>query len=350
MPKPTPTITLRDTPHSSLWILVWAVIFFVLINLLVAKWAQPKSILGRFDRLMIESTDNELRSVLDAIQQETHPHIVLVGDSVIWGIGINDPELTIAGQIEEVKGHGRRATINLGQPGMTFLDQLAITKKIPQEHTVLFFINPIWFSLDIEEGSSDELTRFDGTVSRELDSLSQDLAQCCNIEIEPPENEDSLQSALRRVLPLYGHRDLIVKRALRIQFSRAVHAGFGRLRQMQFGMLIKRRDMQLDPTRDEQELGQNKSVDPPKTRNGKILEYIATHLEERPNTHIVILPNAYYTKTDEHTVHMQSLEELFVPTPVINLSGVLGKEYFFDQTHLQPEGQARVAALILRSI
>ena len=93
-------------------------------------------------------------------------HLVLLGDSIVWGVGVNDPDETVAGQLRRLlEDLADMRIVNLAVPGNSFLDMAAqIREGYRSDDIYVFFINPMLFDEEYANLTFEEMVRFKETV------------------------------------------------------------------------------------------------------------------------------------------------------------------------------------------
>lgn len=207
----------------------WAAVFFVLLN--VAVWAlYDVRFLDRFgkDRLLMNPSENELESVIHHIQRDSEKrHIIFLGDSITWGVGIDDPAQTFVGHIQTAfADQGDTRVLNLSVPGATFFDQFAILRKLYRpEDTYVVVLDPIAFYKQRKLTHWEDLARFPRFDAEVLADDLDAIRACCAMETPRTSPvEASIRHAAFRLLPLYRNRDIISKSAIGLTASNAATA------------------------------------------------------------------------------------------------------------------------------
>lgn len=101
----TETVPFVDYPSvpsvgsSRLPALAWAVMFFVLLNALIAAMFRPAE---KFQRFSYHTSYEEIREVIDRMKQDPRKKIVFVGGSVMWGDATPDPMQTIPAEFQQL--------------------------------------------------------------------------------------------------------------------------------------------------------------------------------------------------------------------------------------------------------
>ena len=293
-------------------------------------------------------SDNELQSVIDKIQKEKDKkHIILLGDSVIWGVGVNDPQNTVAGFLtEEFTQTGRDdvRVVNLSVPGNSFLDAAAVVRAISDEDGVyLFFVNPMLFDAYYANRDFEQIVRFKEVVTDNVQDARHDFEECCSLQI-PQESFWSLrfQKFLFHSIPLYRNRDLMTKKLLGLQPFVAANGFLNRILDIRFDLLFKRKPMVIG----EREKPPKRSIDFKGSRMLKILSEVTMLLRDQPNVYYVILDENMFTESAAHRRNIQYIHDAIPFDHVLNLSDTFSEDLYFDTIHLKPAGHARMAQKI----
>lgn len=134
--------TLRDVPPHRLWAIVWAAVFFVVINILVwALFRLPDT--QPFLRLQLKPSYAEILSVVQRIRRDPRPKVVFLGTSVIAGVTAADPHDTVPALYAELlsKEAGHEIPVyNLGISGARPLDAYLLTLLL-RDSVTLFIID-----------------------------------------------------------------------------------------------------------------------------------------------------------------------------------------------------------------
>ena len=114
MPKLASYLELPKVKKHVLWTFFWAAVFFALINAAVYVVFD----INYFDRvgherLLTSPSDNEIRSLLTKARGDDRKQLVVLGDSAMWGIGLNDSADTTAAKLAEQYNRKRQAYLSL---------------------------------------------------------------------------------------------------------------------------------------------------------------------------------------------------------------------------------------------
>lgn len=323
--------------------------FFVLINgvvWVVFDWKFFEWV--GFDRLLMHPSDNELQSVIEKLQKEKDKkHLILLGDSIIWGIGINDPGNTVAGFLTQEfaqADHDDIRVVNLSVPGNSFLDDMAIVQALSDEDAVyLFFINPMLFDPYYANRNFEQIVRFKELVTDNMQGVRSDFEECCSLQI-PQESfwSSPLHTLLFHSMSLYRNRDLITKKLLGLQPFVAANGLFNRILAIHFDVLFKRKPMVIG----DRELPPKRSIDFSGSRMLTILSQVTVLLGNKPNVYYVILDDNMFTEGAAHRRNIQYIRDALHSTHILNLSDTFSDDLYFDTVHLKPAGHARMAQKI----
>lgn len=341
-------IHLRPTSKNALWSLAWALVFFVLINGVIwiaFDWKFFEWV--GFDRLLMHPSDNEILSVIDKIRtDDKKKRIVLLGDSIIWGVGINDPQETLTGHLS--KSYADREDIhmvNLSVPGNSFLDAATTIRAAYNENDVyLVFVNPMLFDHYYADRDFEEVVRFKELVQRNLREMRGTFKQCCGLMI--PENTPwiaRVDSVLFHIIPLYHNRDLITKSLIGLQPSIAVDALLNRMRKFSPSP-FERKTMHIesDP------VVEKESIDFTGSRMLVILRQVTELLQDKENVYYVILDDNRFKKNVVQDRNTILVKDAIASDHILDLYRKIPTEHFLDSVHMKPSGHALLADRIFR--
>lgn len=362
------TIFISGKSGHSIWIVVWGLIWFVVFNIAVwfvfdlhfFDWV-------RFDRLLMHPSDHELQSVMSKIKNETDKkHVVLLGDSIVWGIGENDSRKTIAGYLSEVLEKNNiddTRVVNLAVPGNSFVDMYAMVESMYEEDrndVYLFFINPMLFKEEYASRTFEEMVRFKTIVIDKIhDKNKEELEGCCGLII--PRNEVSLiekkinewfpwlSKLDPRNIPLSRNRDLVMKSIIGLQPYIAVDALLHRVLAMQFLNLFERRPMVVGADVREEDKEHRKSEELNNMlRMLKVIDRLLITKENKKTEKGVVV----FMYLDENLLtgsvkraYAEDFQKL-VKNKSHNLSGKIQSKFYFDTVHMSEEGHKIVAGMV----
>lgn len=313
-----PTFTKKSLVQLQwLW---WAIGFFVLLNL--AVWYVFDVRFGEtvgFRRMLNNPTENELFTLLEEIEQDSRSHIVLLGDSVAAGVGLEEEDTFVLQLQQKIPS---TVVINLAAPSESFVDQLAILQHLWRpEDTYIFFINPIWFQ-------REPSVLFPTLVSQNLEAYpsSQPL-------------QDTARSWLRRLAPLYRSRDTMNHSLLGIHPSVATRVALGRAR----ATFTQRTNAATQPMNEGGELANVET-----TQQFTEITALLPLFAGKENIVFVILDDQWFDHGPIHQRSIQTVEELFKPHRVLNMQDMFHSSLFMDRTHLNAEGHTYLAELLYR--
>ncbi|MBI3336789.1 hypothetical protein HYZ98_04475 [Candidatus Peregrinibacteria bacterium] len=336
-------IRITRKPCSVLWVVMWGFLWFVVFN--IAVWF----VFDRhffdwvgFDRLLMQPSVNELQSVIGKIKNENSKrHLVLLGDSIVWGVGVNDPKETLAGQLGTLlKDQEDIRIVNLAVPGNSFLDMAAQVREGYRPNDIyVFFINPMLFDEEYANRTFDESVRFKETVSFALAKERGRFGECCDLDI-PLFNFRSVVSRLfTPVVPVYRHRDNITKWSIGLPPSIAVDAILHRLFNVRLTQLLERRPMSvgegITTLRQTQDFRQSRMM--------RLLADVTSILKEYPNVLYVILNDNRFEKNAFQDRNIVSLKASIHSERVLSLYKTIGSDLYLDSVHMTPEGHGKVA-------
>jgi len=345
----SPYIRIEEKSRAIFWIGFWGLVFFAIINVWVFLVFERDFFGARgFDRLLMQPSDNELQSVINKIKSDDDKkHIILLGDSVVWGVGVNDPKETIAGHLsDKLSDRSDVRVVNLAIPGNSFLDELAIIEALDDpSDAYVFFINPILFSDEYADRSFEEVVRFKRLVQRGLSGERNLFMQCCNLDIPAEMPQWVVSSFVFRALPLYHNRDLITKDLIGLQPSIAVDALIHRLRNFQILKAFERRPMEMGGG---EVVSGGESPDFAESRMTRILREVSEILSDRPNIFYVVLNENRFQRGPEYRRSIRAVEKVIQSDNILNLIGEVRKDLYLDTVHMKPEGHGLVAGLIFQ--
>jgi hypothetical protein len=349
-----PYIRLPKIPLSSLWIVFWALVFFLLINVFV--WGVFDRFFWTtvgFDRLVMQPSDNEIRSMIDKIKQRDQKNIVLLGDSIIWGVGINDYGETIAAKLQDSLAE---KVVNLSVPGNSFFDMTATIEEVYNEDDVyLFFVNSMLFDDYYALRGFEESVRFKGLVTKRFADDHEEFLQCCDINIpqKDPFIEQWIDDILYQWVPLYRNRDLVTKFIIGLHPSVASDALVHRFVKYGvriwdkwdisgFSSLVTRKPMMLEYKATEKE-----TIDITNSRMISIVQSLTERLRDKKNVYFVILDDNRFKKDHVQDKNIRAIESAIQSDQILNLYRKIPSEHFLDSVHIRPSGYEIVATQIL---
>ncbi|MBU0457863.1 hypothetical protein KJ652_05160 [Patescibacteria group bacterium] len=350
MPRPPETLNIRPLPKNILWIGFWALVFFVIINICISQRYDGKYFdkIG-FDRLTLEPSDNAVLGILDSMKrEEDKKHLVVLGDSVLWGVGVNEVEETVAGILrEEFKEDGIRV-VNLAQPGSSFIDMAALAlNSYDEDNIYLYFLNPIRFDDNIALRDFGEAVRFENIV---LDTFNEDRRKLEILFGQLPDEKSRAEKVLKeilfRLIPIYRNRDLITQSIIRMHPAITVNTLVNRVRDMRFGEIFENIPMDLE--NDNKEIPERK--DPESIENNPTLshlEFVLPQLRDKPNIFFVIQDDNWFRRTWVQNQNIRRLEGLIDSDRMLNLYKTVDSSLYYDRTHLNEGGQREVAQAVI---
>lgn len=145
-------------PLASWWIMAYAVIFFVLINGLVALAFRHSS--GVKERFSSQASYQEIRTAIDAIDHDSHRKIVFLGGSAMWGgLGIARADQAmplVMRQYLQSDVH----VYNLAYPSSRPLDALVILSQLDRVELVVIDINAGFLTALYDEGVKEDYSKY----------------------------------------------------------------------------------------------------------------------------------------------------------------------------------------------
>lgn len=343
-----PYIRLKPLGKNACHILLWGLIWFILLNIVIWTIFDRKFFdwVG-FDRLLMQPSDNELQSMIDKVRVESKKHLVLLGDSIVWGIGINDPGESVGGKFtEHFLDRGDIRVVNLSVPGNSFFDNAAIVRDSYSENNVyVFFVNPMLFRNYYALRDFEGTVRFKELVKRVFRGHEETIESCCDLQIPPAGSELQLwlHQIVFRLMPLYHNRDLITKTLVGLHPSIAVDAVLNRIRTFS-PALFARKPMHVESTPGTQKEVINFSGG----RMLKILQYVTELLQDRGNIYYVILDDNMFVKNSVQDRNVRLIMDAIASDQILNLYRKIPVEHFLDSVHMKPSGHAMVADRIFR--
>ena len=322
---------------------MWGLVWFVLFN--IAVWF----VFDRhffdwvgFDRLLMQHSTNELESVIEKVKNEKDKkHIVLLGDSIVWGVGVNDPKETLAGQLSTLlKDREDIRIVNLAVPGNSFLDMATQIKKGYRSGDIyMFFINPMLFDEEYANSTFEEMVRFKETVKYVLTEERGRFEQCCNLFIPRLIGRSIISRFFFDTVPIYRNRDGITKWIIGLQPSIAVDAVLHRFVSFRLARLFERRPMSVggDP------VVLRQTHDFSVSRMTQILSNITKVLKEYPNVFYVILDDNRFEKNifqDQNIAHVRGVID---SDKVFSLYKMIGSDLYLDSVHMNSAGHQNAA-------
>lgn len=343
-----PYIRLKPLGKNACHILLWGLIWFILLNIVIWTVFDRKFFdwVG-FDRLLMQPSDNEVQSMIDKIRVEDKKHLVLLGDSIVWGIGINDPGESVGGKLtEHFSDRGDIRVVNLSVPGNSYLDTTAMIRdSYDEENTYVFFVNPMLFRDYYALRDFGETVRFKELVKRVFRGHREDVENCCDLQIPPAGSEIQLwlHQVVFHLIPLYHNRDLIAKTLVGLHPSSAVNAVLHRMRTFS-PSLFARKPMHVESTPDTQK----EVIDFSGSRMLKVLRHVTELLGDRENVYYVILDDNMFVKNSVQDRNVKLIVDAIASDRILNLYRKIFAKNFLDAVHMKPSGHALVADHIVR--
>lgn len=329
--------------------LFWFLFWFLAINLAVIACVDQRFFrVETTDRLLVNPSENEAERVIAAMKEETDVrHIVFLGNSVAWGIGVDDPALLMSGRVaKHFEGRKDVRVVNLAVPGASLLDLYAILRK-SQNPKDLFLVtlNTTFAEDEAKYSGFDELVRFPDVVKEEFSSMRDDISACCSIVIPPPAAPVSqmLQQWAWTLLPLYRDRDVINRLVLDIQPSIAVDAALHRILNAEGAVFSHRPMAWKEPA----------AIDAPKTPASidgsaplRLLAFLHAKDGTAPNVWHLLIDDRRYDHGAQERKNVALIHRTLSGGKIVDFYGTL-KENFYDTVHLSPEGHATVARALI---
>ncbi|MCK5017051.1 MAG: SGNH/GDSL hydrolase family protein [Candidatus Peribacteraceae bacterium] len=335
----------RAIPKSSIWILIWFLIWFVLANFLVFAYLKSNYFINSgFDRLLMHPSDNELRSAIYHLKKDNnHTNIILLGDSVIWGVGSNYSKSVAPILANKYIDNPKIQVVNLAVPGNSFLDIARTIEEIENQNFVfLFFINPIRFNEEISNRNFEEAIRFPYLFERGTEKRRVDIKDCCNLIIPNKENEivRMIDDQLLTLIPIYYYRDTITKIIIGLQPYAAVDAVLSRLRKMEWNR----------SETDRKNISKDKNIAPDYEsvlfKDTNMYNYLATvtkWLKGYNNVYYIVQDNNLYKRNEQYLKNMEDILNLLPPEKTLNMSNKIENSFFIDRSHMKEGGHAIMA-------
>lgn len=337
------SIRIHRKSWEVLWILIWGCIWFLGIN--AAVWcAFDRHFFDwvGFDRLLMQPSDNELQGVMSKIKNETDKkHIVLLGDSIVWGIGVNDPKETLSGQLSQLfKERGDIRVVNLAVPGNSFLDMAAQVRSGYNPNDIyVFFVNSMLFDEEFAKSSFEDMVRFKGTVTDMFAADPQRFGGCCDLKIPKQTLRSVLAGFFADIVPVYRHRDQITKMMIGLQPSIAVNAMLHRVLSGRLAELLERRPMSIGSDH----IVLKQTQDFAKSRMTKVLSAVSESLNGYPNIFYVILDDNRFEKNLTQDRNVTVLQQAMASKQILTLYKSIGPDLYLDTVHMTPDGHRKVA-------
>jgi len=305
--------------------------------------------LDNFERMLNQPSENELLGMMHLLGSDDNEHLVMVGDSTVWGVSADFDE-SFAGLLSTRLGEDSAEVVNLAVPGMSFLDEYAVIENLWNPHdTYIVFINPIWFHDRYNDKTPEDYIRFPQLVSRYLSESAGALEECCNFSLlagKPP-LQRAITDVVMRYVPLFRNRDLVNKQMLGMQPSIAENTILHRIAAMNFAGAIQREELAPDEG-DTEEKETALALDIEKSRSFGLLKHVLSLSEKRDNVHYVILDDNWYERTALHKESMNKLEQLFEGRHVLNVHNAFEQKHYFGNgyTHLNSAGHILMTDLL----
>lgn len=341
-------IRLKPVGQDACWILVWGAVWFVLLNAVIGIIFDWKffDVVG-FDRLMMQPSDNELQSMIDKVRAEDKKHLILLGDSIVWGIGIQNPENSIAGRLGEYLADREEWRVtNLSVPGNSFFDAAAVIRdSYDEKNAYVFFVNPMLFREYYASRDFEGTVRFKELVKRIFREHTELFQRCCDLDIPSTHSDIALwlQRMVFRSVPLYHDRDLLTKELLGLHPSVAVDALLNRMRTFSPSLFARK------PMHVEGAPGTPKEVmDFSGSRMFPVLREVTELLQEKDNVFYVILDDNMFAKTKTQDRNVTKILTAISSERILNLYRKIPAEHFLDAVHMKPSGHALVAGLVFQ--
>jgi hypothetical protein len=123
--------------------LIWFVLWFTVINLFVymvfdLHFFERVSA----ERLLMKPSENQVERVIAGIQQEKNiRHIIFLGNSIVWGVGVDSETQTMVGRVKEYYAKDPNVRVlSLAVPGESVLDSFAALKKAQNDRDVFVYV------------------------------------------------------------------------------------------------------------------------------------------------------------------------------------------------------------------
>ena len=358
--------------------LLWGCIFFVLINIVVVfimKYDKNVS-----NRLPYDPTYEDIHEMLIKIQNEKKPVIVIIGGSVVWGVGHKENE-TIAMNLQKRLG-GQVKVFNLGMIGARPLDEFLLAWLVRDTADLIITDYNYEFGGEI---SQERLWREKDTYLRHPQLLSifaeeffKDIPQIPTCfqqwKITIPQNmgvlERGAMNAFQATIPLihYKHKiNRIIFGQHPLLIVEKFHRNAGKILQgnvrvqdlLQPAAQDKTTPWSPPGTIEEQELSEKylKKTFASDTLITCQVKAFSEYMQEKKLhlfAYITPMNPAMFFNLHSSPVHKQNVnlfEKLFSPIPLINLdTGTFPSTAFTDATHLTATGALLVADALLPNI
>ena len=338
------TITVSPHAHGPLWILVWALLFFVLINVVVYVIFDT-DIFGEttYSQLLMQGSDNEMRAVIDKLHNDDRRHVVLIGKSVTWGVHDVLQE-TFSSRPE----YRDRTLVTIASPGF-FLPNLyaALDAAYNHKDTFVVFLSPFDFEPYYADRPFQVLMKYPLLAQRELADDREALRDCCDFHV--PQDSDLLSSTVSdaafSLVPLYRNRDLINKSLIGLQPYVVVHAVIGRTMNELIALTGDRPFS--DPPGP---LTKHRNQDLTDGRMARMVEILNAPYRSRDNVFYVLLDTNRYEPGALEDGNYREIERIVGSDRTLSLHKQIRShpEHYRDTMHLTREGGAVLAERVFQ--
>jgi len=328
---------------------VWSLLFFALINLCVWWRYDAQAILVSPVRLADHHSENELRRVSEAVVADDNSHLVLIGNSIIWGVGLPDATTRLDAVLSDSLKDSGTPVINLALPGNSLLDYYAQLDQLynPRD-TFVVFVSPVHFEAEHANVTFDELVRYPGLVKQIFADQQDILYDCCHVLLPPsaPAWHSVADSLLWNAVPLYRNRDVITKNIIGFPAHVAVHTVLRR--SFSKVMRLVGAEDNLLP-RIVKGVGFQPEEDFTDSTMLLLLDRLSLPYADEDNVMYVLLDNNRYPEGDVRNNNYALIQGAIHSNRILNLHHRFPKDVYLegDTLHMNTDGHALLAKEVL---